>query len=243
MSSRQGTGNYLRIRGEEGLDMAGAPRMAELPPHTRRRESYKPIPNGIYGNYLRIRGEEQGTTSQQSSALELPPHTRRRDRPNLWNLHMYGTTSAYAEKSAKAVPFTLSTWNYLRIRGEEGTGNPNAWGGMELPPHTRRRELQKTTSGVFLGTTSAYAEKSAIAVVIIFRTWNYLRIRGEEFAREALYGTRQELPPHTRRRDFSLAQRYAYIGTTSAYAEKRSIQSNTWTHPRNYLRIRGEETL
>ena len=74
----------------------------------------------------------------------------------------------------------------------------------ELPPHTRRRVLDRKASVVALGTTSAYAEKSeAVALVATVAC---------------------ELPPHTRRRGAEDAETSFQEGTTSAYAEKSSPQ-------------------
>ena len=69
---------------------------------------------------------------------------------------------------------------------------------------------------------------------------NYLRIRGEENA-PPMWGGTLELPPHTRRRDRAYFAAQNYLGTTSAYAEKRAGQGICYICSGNYLRIRGEE--
>ena len=51
-----------------------------------------------------------------------------------------------------------------------------------------------------------------------------------------------ELPPHTRRRDFPGGASKTPLGTTSAYAEKRSGWGHLPPLFGNYLRIRGEES-
>ena len=71
-------GNYLRIRGEELLQVTGSIERLELPPHTRRRgqdwwgctasvgitsayaekSTASKLMRMIFRNYLRIRGEE-----------------------------------------------------------------------------------------------------------------------------------------------------------------------------------------
>ena len=93
-----GSGNYLRIRGEETKPHSESLPMPELPPHTRRRVSWEyrhwgspgitsayaekspfGCERGLWpGNYLRIRGEESIWLRAWSMAWELPPHTRRR---------------------------------------------------------------------------------------------------------------------------------------------------------------------
>ncbi|AIU33301.1 Hypothetical protein CulFRC11_1742 [Corynebacterium ramonii] len=52
---------------------------------------------------------------------------------------------------------------------------------------------------------------------------------------------RWELPPHTRRKASWLVGFSNVVGTTSAYAEKRSQTGKRQRASRNYLRIRGEK--
>ena len=72
-------------------------------------------------------------------------------------------------------------------------------------------------------------------------SWNYLRIRGEEFTKALASGWEWELPPHTRRRGSTCSQLLSPCGITSAYAEKRLLLRSSHDHEWNYLRIRGEE--
>ena len=233
--------NYLRIRGEEkyrGIDVTPP---VELPPHTRRRGSTgtrAPQPLGTTSayaekslknqyqylqdrNYLRIRGEEKSCTNCATPRAELPPHTRRRVGVDQGYCSIRGTTSAYAEKSTLNHPQIEGTWNYLRIRGEEGLAASRSMGVGELPPHTRRRAAHDLLQPFSNGTTSAYAEKRAMASFQSEGAGNYLRIRGEERHARHLLHHQRELPPHTRRRGWYHMLFASPLGTTSAYAEKR----------------------
>ena len=174
---------------------------------------------------------------------ELPPHTRRRGRRYSRPHTPAGTTSAYAEKSPRPVVCWAIIRNYLRIRGEEATRYWAMTVATELPPHTRRRELLKSSMCALARTTSAYAEKSAAIMRARNLIWNYLRIRGEEEWLETGNTPAGELPPHTRRRGALLHAMRRRRGTTSAYAEKRDTQIPEKTRIRNYLRIRGEEPV
>ncbi|SQG52671.1 Uncharacterised protein [Corynebacterium ulcerans] len=73
---------------------------------------------------------------------------------------MAGTTSAYAEKSAESKLQTSQHRNYLRIRGEKRVWRTDGDDEAELPPHTRRKDLETLIDQLITGTTSAYAEKS-----------------------------------------------------------------------------------
>ena len=110
-------------------------------------------------NYLRIRGEEIRRLQLTPDRLELPPHTRRRVDITTRRISIFGTTSAYAEKSRQGRESCHRRWNYLRIRGEEPNSCMMKHPPGELPPHTRRRVRSIRLSGFITGTTSAYAEK------------------------------------------------------------------------------------
>ena len=165
---------------------------SQLPPNARQ----------AVRNYLRIRGEEATGILRIDDAWELPPHTRRREGLLIAFPASLGTTSAYAEKSDGCWVEMVVKWNYLRIRGEEPTGQQGAESPLELPPHTRRRASAMVISPACGGTTSAYAEKRAQSRVNRDHRGNYLRIRGEEIASPSRTTLSRELPPHTRRRVF-----------------------------------------
>ena len=199
----------------------------------------------------------------RQAPLELPPHTRRRVTGRMACTNSARTTSAYAEKRLQHQRPHTTHRNYLRIRGEENPQLKIYALGAELPPHTRRRGFAAATVTASFGTTSAYAEKSRKRDRTNARWWNYLRIRGEErnlpvqhrqhkelpphtrrrAQIDTIRPTLWELPPHTRRRGVPRAGRGHPGGTTSAYAEKSSIQLGKWRRGGNYLRIRGEEHL
>ncbi|BAM28080.1 hypothetical protein CULC0102_1882 [Corynebacterium ulcerans 0102] len=111
----------------------------------------------------------------------------------------------------------------------------------ELPPHTRRKEKDKTKDHGGYGTTSAYAEKSRRNAKNRSRARNYLRIRGEKDYLRGDYDDAEELPPHTRRKATRKRRHKTQLRTTSAYAEKRTLDKDVLEDLRNYLRIRGEK--
>ena len=88
--------------------------------------------------------------------------------------------------------------NYLRVRGEY-TNNAAAAAAMELPPRTRRIPLTILPRDNKNGTTSAYAENTALKAVSSAIIWNYLRVRGEYVEKPVKIGQNRELPPRTRR--------------------------------------------
>ena len=73
-------------------------------------------------NYLRVRGEYQPNPNHYGDPLELPPRARR--IPYLVDelIKSPGTTSACAENTSDGELFLLLRWNYLRVRGEYGSG-------------------------------------------------------------------------------------------------------------------------
>ena len=67
-------------------------------------------------------------------------------------------------------------------------------------------------------------------------------MRGEEKYSHGRASITQELPPHARRRDELGHASSRILGITSACAEKRSRRRSSLRPPRNYLRMRGEES-
>ena len=159
------------------------------------------------------------------------------------SLFLPGITSAYAEKSTPYVTCAHPKRNYLRIRGEELSSVPGSARLLELPPHTRRRDGLAKKSLNRQGITSAYAEKSSASCTAGSASRNYLRIRGEELALIDGLDSTLELPPHTRRRAGTNRRFGEPPGITSAYAEKSLCRSQACFIKRNYLRIRGEESI
>ncbi|SNV10145.1 Uncharacterised protein [Corynebacterium ulcerans] len=174
--------------------------------------------------------------------MELPPHTRRKAHRYIPTRIRRGTTSAYAEKRIITNMTDSGDWNYLRIRGEKKLINGTISVFTELPPHTRRKAAIASRHSSTGGTTSAYAEKRLCAGSAGRQCRNYLRIRGEKNIFVIRRRQRQELPPHTRRKDVWGEKNHQLVGTTSAYAEKRSNSARALAPERNYLRIRGEKT-
>ena len=76
------------------------------------------------------------------------------------NIHISGTTSAYAENTKSLQDSTRCTWNYLRVRGEYRGLAGRMAGRRELPPRTRRIQYTEWGNLREPGTTSAYAENT-----------------------------------------------------------------------------------
>ena len=152
-----------------------------------------------------------------------------------------GITSACAEKSLDAAEQGILSRNYLRMRGEETHASRRVRLNQELPPHARRRDFWFLSFLKNHGITSACAEKRLQAWPGLIQSWNYLRMRGEEFVLQPSPAFKAELPPHARRRGGAEANTGPNNGITSACAEKRFSQYRSPWLFRNYLRMRGEE--
>ena len=151
-----------------------------------------------------------------------------------------GTTSAYAENTWWEVSMPSMVWNYLRVRGEYSFRGKNVVSGLELPPRARRIRRGPREENRNAGTTSAYAENTAVSSVAAMTARNYLRVRGEYSPNPDPVWLSAELPPRTRR---ILAHELGVtilMGTTSAYAENTADDVYVALHQRNYLRVRGE---
>ena len=134
--------NYLRVRGEyTDKSLSGTP-VTELPPRTRRIPARQLPARGERGtssayaentisehlhgtrlwNYLCVRGEYVLSQAVEQVILELPLRTRR-IRSGHWRVQeRIGTTSAYAENTRLVFTNRRHLWNYLRVRGEYGSG-------------------------------------------------------------------------------------------------------------------------
>ena len=90
-----------------------------------------------------------------------------------------GTTSAYAENTMIRFSMLTDLGNYLRVRGEYSMTVTDQFAQAELPPRTRRIPRNAAMTSSHAGTTSAYAENTALKAVSSAIIWNYLRVRGE----------------------------------------------------------------
>ena len=134
--------NYLRVRGEYPPDNYPRGVNGELAPRTRRILFLNICTELVYGttsayaentlrafsmtarnwNYLRVRGEYTLALLMYPPVAELPPRTRR-IRSGHWRVQeRIGTTSAYAENTRLVFTNRRHLWNYLRVRGEYGSG-------------------------------------------------------------------------------------------------------------------------
>ena len=166
-----------------------------------------------------MRGEYHSTTVCQRMKWELPPRARRIQLIQFFLRRPRGTTSAYAENTARLLRLHSRTRNYLRVRGEyciSSCPNPTV---MELPPRTRRIRVGFDHALGLGGTTSAYAENTPVPVAKVAADPNYLRVRGEYRYSKPWALLLGELPPRTRRIPPPQSAWSSPPGTTSAYAE------------------------
>ena len=188
------------MRGEEQEMGSIWTKIAEIPPHARRRGIRLLLAQRIPGNtsacaeksgrrrwrspkfgkYLRMRGEERFEVDPSAQTVEIPPHARRRECERQPATINEGNTSACAEKSYRGAWEVARWWKYLRMRGEE----EDAWLSFiqfeEIPPHARRRDGLGGYSKLEAGNTSACAEKRQCTRRQMPPGWKYLRMRGEE---------------------------------------------------------------
>ena len=167
--------NYLRVRGEYEMPAVSDRKAWELPPRARR--------------ILHDLGEaltQAGTTSACAENTgcpyeysELPPRARRIQPPTPIPPLPRGTTSACAENTICLRTPSLTSWNYLRVRGEYPSAAKAKMIITELPPRARRILGSITTSYFVSGTTSACAENTRSEVSPVSQLRNYLRVRGE----------------------------------------------------------------
>ena len=193
------SGNYLRVRGEYGWVTIESEPLMELPPRARRI-----LEPGIQAqahagttsacaentstswaaaitrwNYLRVRGEYNPPLGQPHYQTELPPRARRILAVTKTRSGESGTTSACAENTGLTAPWCMTSWNYLRVRGEYNASAGTVTDNSELPPRARRIQ---TTTGIpnnTPGTTSACAENTEANSILPIYNRNYLRVRGE----------------------------------------------------------------
>ena len=111
-------------------------------------------------NYLRVRGEYTNATAGLMCYGELPPRARRIHPVDHDRIFLRGTTSACAENTSVNVMYDFPWGNYLRVRGEYGSGVATVGCMMELPPRARRIQPFDSIEGFLRGTTSACAENT-----------------------------------------------------------------------------------
>ena len=171
---------------------------------------------------------------------ELPPRARRIPDSLAAIDYPLGTTSACAENTLVIFFTSSGIGNYLRVRGEYNIIEDTPAMGVELPPRARRILSDMGRDCLRVGTTSACAENTSGDSTGSGTPGNYLRVRGEYYAKTCTLTTPAELPPRARRIQIPDSSLAVLFGTTSACAE------NTWRRRaprplgRNYLRVRGE---
>ena len=131
--------------------------------------------------------------------MELPPRARRIPTPAIPRLFNLGTTSACAENTMSLVNPIEMLRNYLRVRGEYERSRDTEILSPELPPRARRIRSQGPTHTGSDGTTSACAENTKPPPPLDKPTGNYLRVRGEYYAKTCTFTKPVELPPRARR--------------------------------------------
>ena len=157
----------------------------ELPPRARRIRVVAVVYPGVFGttsacaentsrldgvisahgNYLRVRGEYRVPASEPVMPAELPPRARRIQYDPADFFGSRGTTSACAENTRHDTRRADSTRNYLRVRGEYGSGMRPGARSAELPPRARRIHRPMIAAFRNYGTTSACAENTHLPAV------------------------------------------------------------------------------
>ena len=137
---------------------------------------------GIHGNYLRVRGEYRLMPDGFSKVQELPPRARRIRVRGSVSYRKDGTTSACAENTWVRSGEILTSWNYLRVRGEYPRPGAGRFFYPELPPRARRIPPMVRNDRGKNGTTSACAENTPHGTQPKWTGRNYLRVRGEYWA-------------------------------------------------------------
>ena len=166
-----------------------------------------------------MRGEYRTCGACERFCGELPPRARRIPEDILAGVVESGTTSACAENTQYQGTGRARCRNYLRVRGEYGSGVATVGCMMELPPRARRIQPFDSIEGFLRGTTSACAENTAGHDQPRPNTRNYLRVRGEYDEESSLVSSPTELPPRARRIRLVDALGGPWAGTTSACAE------------------------
>ena len=172
--------------------------------------------------------------------MELPPRARRILRGTRACDRTTGTTSACAENTLRNWPLDTQLRNYLRVRGEYLTGVNINMLSVELPPRARRIRLSPLPPDPRVGTTSACAENTGVAIYRVALWGNYLRVRGEYCRFPLVWFPTLELPPRARRIHFQAPCPTVRRGTTSACAENTRLLTVNRAKNWNYLRVRGE---
>ena len=193
-----------------------------------------------YRNYLRVRGEYSRPKPLNSLIAELPPRARRIPMAPPAIETKEGTTSACAENTWRTRTWTLTSGNYLRVRGEYTNSHSHTAGKTELPPRARRIPAGTTVRACGSGTTSACAENTKDRLEGKPDAGNYLRVRGEYRLRCPPRSNGLELPPRARRIPLILMRIAPMERTTSACAENTLLGLQAPTLFGNYLRVRGE---
>ena len=184
-----------------------------------------PLNAKTHGNYLRVRGEYRTCGACERFCGELPPRARRIHCVRESIRVKTGTTSACAENTGRYSCWSSRIRNYLRVRGEYGSGVATVGCMMELPPRARRIQPFDSIEGFLRGTTSACAENTAGHDQPRPNTRNYLRVRGEYDEESSLVSSPTELPPRARRIPSISRTRKSKSGTTSACAENTQYYS------------------
>ena len=150
-------------------------------------------------NYLRVRGEYGFGGVFLTERMELPPRARRIHAEMKRQQRLWGTTSACAENTSKALASDMISRNYLRVRGEYPGAFRQPRHQRELPPRARRILIACLQGCLQGGTTSACAENTLGLELGDFFIRNYLRVRGEYGSLAFRHDAVGELPPRARR--------------------------------------------
>ena len=129
---------------------------------------------------------------------------------------------------------------HLRSRGESQFETLYIGDGLETPPLTRRKHINKTTCKRCIRNTSAHAEKASVRRRQMSSWQKHLRSRGESPLILPCLRVTPETPPLTRRKPKGPKDVVNEFGNTSAHAEKAVQRPRFSRLFKKHLRSRGE---
>ena len=258
--SWRGRSDHPRIRGEHKCASSCPTTTSGSSPHTRGARHHHEHRVSALGIIPAYAGSTSGQRSEDGSPPDHPrirgehlilvphgylprgssPHTRgARQRP----AHAgddHGIIPAYAGSTFLSHPFSVSSTDHPRIRGEH---NPDPlatsrWGGSS--PHTRGALGLGGASRIAKGIIPAYAGSTSAAAASCRRLWDHPRIRGEHGVYVCDGSLAEGSSPHTR--GARGAERVGQVGRgiIPAYAGSTVVADTLLENLKDHPRIRGE---
>ena len=190
--------------------------------------------------YLRSRGENSLCSLAYGRRPGLPPLARREPAHDADVPTMCRSTSARAERTHQQREHAESAEVYLRSRGENASSSHVQPLDPGLPPLARRERSSAHAVTSRSGSTSARAERTAMAPSRYGTFTVYLRSRGENPPSSVTVWPQRGLPPLARREHVITVIFLMPSRSTSARAERTGQKTPRSPHPQVYLRSRGE---